>query len=266
MNSRFNSETLGAYVDGELSKYERAEVASAIAIDPDLAQQVATLSSLKAALGSTRCGLDEPFEIDLELPVKEKPRLFLVAAIAGVFVLGALIATLIMNSDSLLPNQGLRLAEEVHKNWLEQAKKSGTSELHQSSFVNLDNLQIDAYVPDLSRVNLAFSGVRNISSANSKGMHIGYQGPKGCMVSLVVLNNAAGLSPELAYFERDGHLLYGWQVKQTVFYLLAYKMDPARLGEVARVVNRLTRERLPLDPESIIALKQARSESKPCLA
>jgi hypothetical protein len=265
MNSRFNSETLGAYVDGELSTHERAEVASAIAIDPDLAQQVATLSSLKAALGSANCGLEGPLDIDLELPDKENSRLLWVAAIAGVFVLGTIIATLIMNSASLLPNQGLRLAEEVHKNWLEQEVQSGTPEQH-PSFVNLDYLQIDAYVPDLSRVNLTFSGVRNISSANSRGMHIGYRGPSGCMVSLVVLNNTVGLSPELAYFERDGHLLYGWQVKQTGFYLLAYKMDAARLGEVARVVNRLTRERLPLDPESIIALKQARTESKPFLA
>jgi len=266
MNSRFDSETLGAYVDGELSSYESAEIANRIAIDPDLAQQVATLSSLKAALGSASCGLEGSLQIDLELPVKERHRLSWVAAIAGVFVLGALIATLIMNSASLLPNQGLRLAEEVHKDWLEQKMQSGAPELQQSTFVNPDYLQIDAYVPDLSEVNLAFSGVRNISSASSKGIHVGYLGPKGCMVSLVVLDNTAGLSPELAYFERDGRLLYGWQVKQTGFYLLAYKMDPARLSEVARVVNRLTRERLPLDPESIIALKQARSSSKPCLA
>ena len=97
-------------------------------------------------------------------------------------------------------------------------------------------------------------------------MHIGYLGVNGCMVSLVVLNNTVGLSDELAYFERDNHRLYGWQVKQTGFYLLASKMDPRRLTEVARVVNRLTRERLPLDAESIIALEQAKTRSKSCLA
>jgi len=152
----------------------------------------------------------------------------------------------------------------VHRNWLEQETRPVDPGVQQASAQDL-GLQIDAYVPDLTKVNLAFSGVRRISSGKFKGMHIGYQGPSGCMVSLVVLNNTVGLSDELAYFERDGHLLYGWQVKQTGFYLLAYKMDPARASEVARVVNRLTRKRLPLDHDSIVALNEAKSVSKPCL-
>jgi len=264
MNPRYTLETLNAYVDGELSARENAEVANAIAVDSQLAQQAATLSSLKATLASISCDRQEPLELDL-VP-EEKFRLSWVAAIAGFMVIGAVIAALILNGASLLPNQGLELAEEAHRNWLEQETSPVDPSLQQASALDLDRLQIDAYIPDLSRVNLTFSGVRRISSENFKGIHIGYQGPSGCMVSLVVLNNTIGLSDELAYFERDGHLLYGWQVKQTGFYLLAYKMDPARASEVARVVNRLTRKRLPLDYESIVALNEAKSVSKPCLA
>jgi anti-sigma factor RsiW len=263
MNSDYNLETLNAYVDGELSVRESAEVANAIANDPNLARQAATLSSLKATLASASPGQQEPLNIDL--PRARNSRLPWVAAIAGLVIMGAILSALILNRASLLPNQGLELAEEVHRSWLADATDPATSGRHLASAQILDRLQIDAYVPDLSKVNLAFSGVRQISSGMSRGMHIGYRGPSGCMVSLVVLNNTVGLSDELAYFERDGHLLYGWQVHQTGFYLLAHKMDQARLSEVARVVNRLTRERLPLDPDSIIALHQARSESKPCL-
>ena len=54
-------------------------------------------------------------------------------------------------------------------------------------------------------------------------------------------------------------------MNRTGFYLLANKMDPLRLAEVARVVNRLTREKLPLDTRSIIALEEARSAGEPCL-
>ncbi|MFV2031755.1 MAG: anti-sigma factor [Gammaproteobacteria bacterium] len=263
MNSRYNLESLNAYVDGELSARENAEVANAIATDPELARQAASLSSLRATLASTSCGRREP--IDIELPRKKRLQLPWVAAIAGLIITAALLSAFILNKAALLPNQGLQLAEEAHKSWLEEESAPEDPGLNKASVLDLDRLQIDAYVPDLSEVNLRFSGVRKISSGKSRGMHIGYRGPSGCMVSLVVLNNTAGLSKELAYFERRGHLLYGWQVKQTGFYLLAYKMDPVRLAKVARVVNKLTRERLPLDPESIVALNEARSESKPCL-
>ena len=70
MNTRCNWETLNAYIDSELSVRENAEVANAIALDPELARQVATLSSLKATLASASCSLGEP--IDLELPGNEK--------------------------------------------------------------------------------------------------------------------------------------------------------------------------------------------------
>lgn len=266
MKPEFGSEILSAYVDGELSASEKAEIANAIAVDSELARQVAVLSSLKAAVAAGDCGLKESLDIDLDGPAKKRKNLPWVAVVAGMATVGILLATLILTSESLLPNQGLQLAEEVHMSWLEEQNKSVSIEYQRSSFLALDSLPVDAYVPDLTKVNLAFSGIRKISSGISKGVHIGYQGPSGCMVSLVVLENTVGLSSELAYFEKGEHLLYGWQVNKTGFYLLAYKMDPSRLMKVADVVNRLTRERLPLDADSIIALKDARSASKPCLA
>jgi hypothetical protein len=264
MNSRYNLEILNAYVDGELSAREKAEVANAIASNPDLARQAATLSSLKASLAASNPGDQEQF--NFELPRKHNFRPRLVAAIAGLMVIGAVIAFVITNTSSLLPNQGLLLAEQAHNNWLQEEIFHTTNELHQTSTLIPENLQIDAYVPDLSKVDLVFNDIRRISSGNTRGMHIGYKGPSGCMVSLVVLSSSIGLSSDLTYFEKDGHLLYGWQVSQTGFYLLAHKMDPARLSKVARVVNRLTLERLPIDPESIIALNNVRTQSEPCLS
>ncbi len=264
MKPHYNLETLNAYVDGELSAKENADVANAIALDPELARQFATLSTLKATLGAANCGHDEFYDIDL--PSAEKTWLPWVAASVVAVALGAILAWLIMGNNLLLPIDGIELAEKVHTEWLEDSTSITNHELQQVTLRDLDYLHTNAYVPDLSGVNLAFSGIRKIASGKSRGMHIGYQGPSGCMVSLIVLNKPIGLSDELASFERDQQLLYGWQVKQTVFYLLAFKMDPQRLAKVARVVNKLTRERLPLDPESIIALNQARSASKPCLA
>ena len=219
MNARYKLETLNAYVDGELSAREVAEVANAIATNPELARQAATLSSLKATLASTSCDRLEPLDMDFTL--KQKSRLRWVAAFAGLIITGAVLAVLFLNNASLLPNQGLELAEQAHRSWLEEELAPMEPGLHQASALDLDRLQIDAYVPDLSEVNLTFSGVRKISSGKSRGMHIGYRGPSGCMVSLVVLNNTVGLSYELAYFERRGHWLYVWQVKRTGCDLLA---------------------------------------------
>ncbi len=263
MKSQYNLETLNAYVDRELSANENAEVANAIALDPELARQFATLSTLKATLAAANCSHDELYDIDLSR--KDKTWLPWIAASVITIALGAIIGWLISVNNLLLPIDGIQLAEKVHTEWLEKNLSAGGHNLQQVSAEDLDSLRMLAYVPDLSGVNLAFSGVRKISTGKTNGMHIGYLGPSGCMVSLIVLNKPMGLSDELASFESNQHLLYGWQVDQTVFYLLAYKMDPPRLAKVARVVNKLTRERLPLDPESIIALNQARSASKPCL-
>ena len=264
MKSQHDWETLNAYVDGELSPNENADLANAIALDPVLAQQFATLSTLKATLAAANCSHDETYDIDLA----RKPKNWLPWAAASVIAisLGSIITWLIMGGNLLLPIDGIELAEKAHIEWLEQKTSVVADNTRRVSTDAIDTLQRRTYVPDLSGVALEFSGVRKISSGKSNGLHIGYLGPSGCMVSLIVLNKPMGLSNELASFERDRHLLYGWQVDQTVFYLLAYKMDAQRLAKVARVVNRLTRERLPLDVESIIALNQARSASKPCLS
>jgi len=263
MNSGCNWEMLNAYIDGELSTHDNAQVANAVALDPELARQVATLSSLKATVATAGCTQEKP--INLDFPGNEKTWLPWVASFVVVFVVGAILATLVLSTNLFPPAKGLVFAEQVHLDWLQKNPATAEHGLQLASAHDLSQLRIDAYVPDLSKVNLTFSGIRNISSGKSTGMHIGYQGPHGCRVSLVVLDKPNGLSEELTRFERGQHWLYGWQVRQAAFYLLAYKMDPVRLAEVARVVNKLTRERLPLDPESILALKEARSSSKACL-
>ena len=204
MSSRFSPEILNAYVDGELSASERACVANAIASDPDLARQVASLSSLKASMIAADCGVSEAFDIDLESPARRRSSVRWVAATAAILITGALVATLILNGASLLPDEGLRLARKVHESWLLQQERPETRQ-RGKTFVTLPkDLLIDAYVPDLTRVDLVFSGVRRVSAGSFGGMHIGYQGPNGCKVSLVVLDKTIGLSPDLARFEKTG--------------------------------------------------------------
>jgi hypothetical protein len=48
--------------------------------------------------------------------------------------------------------------------------------------------------------------------------------------------------------------------------LIAPRMHASRPAAIARVVHRLTRARLSLDPAGVLALDEARSDAEPCLA
>ena len=80
-------ETINAYVDGELAADAAAAVARALALDRSLAEQVATLSCLKAAVQET-CD-----DVEFALPPPPQPRQWApaVAACVGLvaFLLGS---------------------------------------------------------------------------------------------------------------------------------------------------------------------------------
>jgi hypothetical protein len=174
-------------------------------------------------------------------------------------------SVLVLKTDVIYPVSGMRLAEAIHTEWLVSHSQQSDSH-HEALFkTTLEELYLDAYLPDLSKVDLSFSGIRRLTTSGVDGVHIGYVGPSGCMVSLVVIRNHIRLSKDIAYFKASGRPVYGWRVGKAGFYLLAHKMDSDRLYEIAKVVHRLTRIRLPLDPQSVITLKDARTSSEPCI-
>ena len=266
MTDKLSWETINRYVDGELSPRDAAEVAKAVATDPEFADQVSVLSSLKAAVAQSTDGLRR--DLDLSEARKKKTWIPWAAGFAAVLLACTLMSILVLKSGLLQPASGIRLAQAIHSEWLNaqpMQRDPKHKDLLQTTMVGLD---LDAYVPDLSKVDLSFSGIRKVTTQGVEGLHIGYLGPSGCMVSLVVFRNHIRLSKELSYFKlsTDGRPIYGWRVGTTGFYLLAHKMDPGRLHTIAEVVHRLTRARLPLDPTSVIALNDARTTGQPCLS
>ncbi len=266
MKDSISWETINQYVDGELSPRGAAEVAKAVAIDPEYAEQVAVLSSLKAAVAHSTDGLAA--KIDVGRPKNTKPTntwLPLAASLATVLLLGSLMSVLVLKTDFIYPVSGMHLADALHTEWLDSHAQRPDTHHEALLKTTLDGLYLDAYVPDLSKVELTFSGIRKVSARGVDGVHIGYVGPSGCMVSLVVFRNHTRLPEDVAYFKTSGQPVYGWRVGKAGFYLLAHKMDAGRLYEIAKVVHRLTRIRLPLDPQSVITLKDARASSEPCI-
>ncbi len=266
MKDKISWETINQYVDGELPPRDAAEVAKAVASDPEYAEQIAVLSSLKAAVAHSTDGLGAKIKFGRSKGTRIKNTWIpLAASLATVLLLGSLMSVLVMKTDFIYPVSGMRVAEAIHTEWLDShARQSGS---HHEALLKttLEGLYLDAYVPDLSKVDLSFSGIRRVTNRGVDGVHIGYVGPSGCMVSLVVFSNHIRLPKDIAYFKASGRPVYGWRVGKTGFYLLGHKMDANRLSEIAKVVHRLTRIRLPLDPQSVIALKDARTSSEPCV-
>jgi len=262
MRNKIDWQTINAYIDGALTPQDAAEVAKAVATDSVLAKQVATLTTLKAAVVGA---LQAPApELKLAETTSRGP-LPWVASVAAVLFAGAVMLGLYFSTDWLRPAEGLRAAEHAHQAWLLTGARGAEESEAGMLKTNLKLLELDAYVPDLSKVNLTFNGIRRIGERDN-GLHIGYVGPSGCMVSLVVLKQLAGLPESLQQYERGDHVVYGWRVGQAGFYLLADRMDPARLAGIAKVVHRLTRIRVPLDTHAVLALNEARQTAGPCLS
>ncbi|MEN8108164.1 MAG: hypothetical protein ABFS22_09175 [Pseudomonadota bacterium] len=264
MRKQITWDALNAYVDGELSPVDAAEIAKAVAEDSDLAARVARLSTLKAAFYSLR-PVDRP-AIELDSSSKQRTWLPWVASLAVFTLLGAILGGVMLARDQAISPAEIARAEAVHHEWLTSTKRFENEDQSEVLDVSMEILQLDAYVPDLSNVNLVYDGIRKISIRSGEGLHIGYRGPHGCMVSLVVFHDPRDLSANIKALDRGDRIVYGWRVHQTGFYLLASRMDPNRLSEIAKVVYRITQTKSPLDAQSILALNKAKASSQPCTA
>ena len=264
MNKQIAWKALNAYVDGELSPGDAAEVARAVVEDAALAQRVAYLTSLKAAVSELQL-CDSP-AIDLSASGRRLGRLSWVASVAIFSLLGVLLSSLVFVGEQMIPSDQIVYAEAAHGEWQASSLQASDSDQSGRLKVTLDMLELNVHIPDLSKVRLTYDGIKTVAMGTDEGLHIGYRGPHGCMVSLIAFKNPKDLTSDIRAFERDDRTVYGWRARNTGFYLLAFRMDPHRLTEIARVVHRLMQTHSVLDSQSVLTLKQAKAASKPCTA
>jgi len=260
-------EAIHAYVDGELTPADAAKIARAVVLDHQLAARIAELTRLKAVT-SELLPRDRP-EINLEQIDQPKKWYDHVAGWLILPLAGALLSGILLTREPA-QDSGIASAEAIHHQWLKstyQGKQAGAGELLKAS---IETLQLDAYAPNLSKVNLKYAGISRVSTITEEGVgegvHIGYLGPSGCKVSLVVSRLAESRVTNLQTVNHDGNTIYRWRIGYSGFYLLASHMDPLRLDEIARIVYQMTRSHTPLDATAILALNKAKAESIPCTA
>lgn len=251
--------TLNAYVDGELAPAAMARVAEALADDPGLAQQMAKLRRLKSAVFQSRPPACPPISLE---PRRAGRRTLVAAALLLIALFGSLLSGLLPEPGTT-PDQ-LEQVVAAHQAWRDAGTSADLSSSGSLLKSSLEQLQLDAYIPDLSPAGLRYHGIRRIAAASGRGLHVGYRGSHGCQVSLIVFPGAGKLSGELKTFEHAAGRIYGWQVRSNTFYLLAPRMDPRRLRQVAAAVHRMTRAHTPMDRGTTLALNQARTQAPPC--
>lgn len=249
---------LSAYVDDELSPGEAADVAAAVARDPRLAEQVATLSRLRAV---TRRLPPEAPPPALVLPRRRRA---VAPPLAAALVLAGCIGLLAwrLATPAAAPDAGLAAAAAAHRHWIEE--RSGEAPA--------GRIQVDLaaarsrHLPDLGASALDLAYLSLDPTSREGGLLAGYRGPHGCRVGLWMAPHARHWGEAPATADRYGLRIRAWSTAQADYALLSRGMDPARLDRLAGVVARLTRERQAPGEELVAALRDVPNIGRPCSA
>ena len=252
--------SLNAYVDGELDAAAAADVAAAIARDPELAAHVAALARLKAA---TKAQGAAPASIPSPPERRHSRRLALPSALAAGFaaiLLAAGVAWSILGHPQ--EPAWLRPAASAHEQWL--AAPAGVA---RAGRISEDDLLREARaagiagVPDLAEAQLRTVWVATTENA---GLYVGYIGIHGCRLGLWVGNPVRETPRELASLMLPGLTAYAWQAGGRAYVVVARGMDADRLNLLARTIEHLTRQGQRLDDGTRTALREAPLTGSAC--
>ncbi len=262
-------ETLNAYVDGELPADAAAEVARALARDPALVSQVASLTRLKAVTQEIAQYAVGASEIALPPARNRGWRLPALAASLGLVLAIGLAAALVPNLGERPPSW-VTQARAAHEAWI-TPRDLAPPEVGGVVLVALGQAgaggYLKAYLPDLKSARLTLTHLESVALADGGAvLHAGYRGTRGCKISLLIVPGGEDLPRELTRHDDAALHAFAWRVGPLGYILLAEGMDEARLELIAETVHRATLENSPFDGETRTALRQSRERSQPCLA
>ncbi len=256
-------EMLNTYVDGELDAAAAAEIARAIAEDPVLAREVVALSRLRSAVVESA----EAPPLSVPAPPSHFGRGRVIAAsVAIAAVLLVAIGTVLVSTlDRDSSTDWLARAWQIHRGWSIEDK------LARARAPNLVAQFAAAvpgvYVPDLSASKLALVHVTTMPlMAGRQALLAGYRGTRGCKISLLVFPSAGALGEALSPFRDAGNEAYGWRAGALGYVILSDGMESSRFALLATSVRLTSRQHVPFDEKTRIALRESRDKSAPCTA
>jgi hypothetical protein len=265
---------LNAYVDGELDADGAAEVASAIARDPQLAARVATLSKLKATTAAmpVQAGVPPPAVLNAMRPRRS---LFVrrVAIAASVLMMfGAAGTWLAWPRPTALTqtaqySDNLNRAFAAHRAWIGETKAIATGAVAGDRIQIAPGSRELIRVPDLTATQLSLAHVSPLSDRTTVGgVLLGYVGPNGCRLGLWIADaGRSGFGPEVRDVSHDGTIAHFWQTGATNYAVVARGMDPARLSMMATAIAALVARDHQLDDGLRAKLQIAASQGGACV-
>lgn len=265
-----SDEILNAYVDGELSPHDRAQVAQAVAANAYLADRVAVLAQLKATV--TKLGVQQPIRLgDLRVSVRPCRPFKVIAAsiVAATLVTGVIVASIWSSFISPAP-EWVAQSRSQHLAWLQDQRQISSDEDFATLLrAKLQRLEIQQYLPDLSSTNLKLSDIAYFDDAGSNGpsaVQVRYTGQHGCRVSLTFSRGEKPLKIALTETDDGTSRGYFWRVGTINFALFSTGMDDRRFSLIARNVYEATRDKRTPPQEHEKELRIATNSAEPCKA
>jgi anti-sigma factor RsiW len=251
-------EALNAYVDDELAPDAAADVAAAVARDPDLAARVASLSRLRAATRNLAPEIGTPV---LRLPTRRLAMSARVAALAASLVLAVGLSAPLWIVGRVTPDaRPLSAAVAAHLAWLADARSDQGGRLQVKMAGSGASALPDLTLASLTLVHLSLDP----AIRQGGGVLAGYVGPKGCRIGLWISPRRGSAHPRPVAHDREGLMIRTWSGNETEYALLGRGIDSLRLDRIAALVARLTlREHLP-SREQVAALDEARAAGSAC--
>ncbi|MEZ5830812.1 MAG: anti-sigma factor [Dongiaceae bacterium] len=252
-------ERLNAYVDRELAPAEAAEVAAAIARDPDLAARAATLSGLKAGVAGADLLADAA---PPPAPVPRNPAGARMAVIAAIVVFALIAAGALWHWLAPAAAEDAWLADAVagYESWLAaDAGQPGDARIR----LSVQEQQAEQ-VPDLSAAKLTLVHVSLAPAGEGSGLFLGYEGIHGCRLGLWIGATDAALNDQPAAISSGALTGYAWRVDKASYALLSRGMDMERLKLFAQAVSRITHQQQRLDDAARVALSMTTGVGAPC--
>jgi anti-sigma factor RsiW len=228
-NSPSDFERINAFVDGELSPGERADVAARISEDRSLARAHATIARLKACVGE---GAEAAPDGSLILPAKRSSRLPLGVGAAVVGGL-ALLAIFLQPETNLVPIAA------------------------RDAVITLASLPATPMIPDLGAAGLRLSDIDVDRSGPVRILVATYLGPHGCRLDLRVRPAETAVQPA------DGTSRRAWMAGGLSYELVAHGMPAWRFTLIAEAAERETRSS---GTDGVgRRLREARAAAAPCV-
>ena len=252
---------LSAYVDGELSPEDAADLARLAVIDPEVAARIAVLHQLKA--GVADLGHGEPPDLqmpDLPMPARRAaarpvPRanggrrgLVLRLAVAVLALAAVLGWVNLQPGDPVQTEPGLAAQIAGHDAWARALERDGASPL----------------APEWLEGMMRATGLRLVHAApvrwgeQTEVMHYAFVGANNCRLSLFEQPGAGVGELALSVTIQAELLTARWQVHGFAYSLVARNMDRERFVTIAAAAHDVTHARAPAGAALIASLQAAR--------